>query len=119
MGMTKVTLRIKKNREAECFKEMDFLVDSGAAYTVVPAAILKELGIKAFGEKSFFLANGEKITRKTGEAYFELRDNGGTSKVIFGQKGDTNLLGVLTLEALEVVLDPMTRELKPLPMFLM
>jgi hypothetical protein len=38
--------------------------------------------------------------------------------VIFGEKGDATLLGALTLEALGLALDPIRRELKPLPMML-
>jgi hypothetical protein len=42
---------------------------------------------------------------------------GGTD-VIFGEEGDSVLLGAFTLEALSLVLDPLRRELKPLPMVL-
>jgi len=38
--------------------------------------------------------------------------------VIFGEEDDSILLGSLTLEALGLVLDPLKRELKPLPMVL-
>jgi len=40
----------------------------------------------------------------------------GGADVIFGQEDDSTLLGVLTLEALGLVLDPLKRQLKPLPM---
>jgi hypothetical protein len=36
--------------------------------------------------------------------------------VIFGEEGDSTLLGAFTLEALGLSLDPLRRELKPLPM---
>ena len=36
-----------------------------------------------------------------------------------GEKGDQNLLGGTTLEALELVLDPFKRELRPMTMSLM
>ena len=42
----------------------------------------------------------------------------GVADVIFGEKGDHELLGAFTLEALGLVLDPLKRELKPLPMLL-
>jgi hypothetical protein len=65
-----------------------------------------------------FLANGEKVVRKTGDAYFVLGGRGGYSKVLFGEPGDVNLVGVITLEALGLALDVFTRELKPVPMLL-
>jgi hypothetical protein len=42
----------------------------------------------------------------------------GGADVIFGEEGDSTLLGALTLEALGLALDPLRRELKPLPMLL-
>ena len=40
------------------------------------------------------------------------------SPVIFGEKGDTPLLDMVSLEALGYILDPLRRELRPLPMVL-
>lgn len=40
------------------------------------------------------------------------------SPVIFGERGDSTLLGTVSLEALGFVLDPIRRELRPLPMVL-
>ncbi len=42
----------------------------------------------------------------------------GRAEVILGEEGDHKLLGVFTLGALEFVLDPLKRELKPLPVIL-
>ena len=38
--------------------------------------------------------------------------------MIFGEEGDSTLLGALTLESLGLALDPLKRELTPLPMIL-
>jgi hypothetical protein len=38
--------------------------------------------------------------------------------VLFGQKDDSTLLGVVSLEALGLILDPLKRELRSLPMVL-
>ena len=119
MGITYVNLKIRKNKRSKRSAEGEFLLDSGAAITVAPSKLLKDLGIEPDDEQCFILANGQKITRKVGDAYFELGDKRGYSKVIFGQKGDSNLLGVLTLETFGLMLDPFKRELKPLPMLLM
>lgn len=97
---------------------MQFLVDSGAIYSVVPTPILDRLGIKPIGEQEFILANGTKIARKKGIALFKYGERIGGADVIFGEEEDSILLGVFTLEALGLVLDPLRRELKPLPMVL-
>ena len=119
MGLTSVTMKIRKHKESQEFFEADFLVDSGAVFSVAPGHLLEQVGIVPDDEQSFSLANAEKITRKTGDAYFEYEDRGGYARVIFGEEGDTNLLGAMTLEACRLILDPLKRELRPLPMLLM
>ncbi len=64
------------------------------------------------------LADGTEIKRKMGTATFRFRRQSGTSTVIFGEQNDAALLGIVTLEELGLILDPLTRELRPLPMVL-
>ena len=94
------------------------MVDPGAIYTVAPAPVLAELGIEAIAENVFWLANGEKIVRKRGIAYFKYCERVGGADVIFGEEGDSNLLGATTLESLGLALDPLKREFKPMPMII-
>jgi hypothetical protein len=54
----------------------------------------------------------------SGKAYFEYEDQVGAAPVVFGDE-DVFLLGATTLEALGLILDPIRRQLKPLPMLLM
>jgi len=119
MGMTVVEVMVKKSHEARKARTVKFLVDSGAVYSVVEASLLRALGCKPHRRKSFFLADGTAIERRIGDAYFEYGGIGGAAPVIFGEKGDQNLLGATTLEALELVLDPFKRELRPMTMSLM
>ncbi len=104
--------------EPELMEKIDFLVDSGAIYSVVPKPILERLGIKPLTEEKFFLAHGTKITRNKGVALFRYGERVGGADVIFGEEGDANLLRAFTLEALGLTLDPLKRELKPLLMML-
>ena len=113
MGYTFVRMTIKKSYESEKSIEERLLVDSGAIYTVVSAEDLEELGITAHSEEEFELADGKVIRRKVGDAYFEYKGKRGSAPVVFGEKGDSKLLGFLTLEALGFVLDPLRRQIKP------
>jgi len=88
-----------------------FLVDSGASYTVVPQEVLKRLGIKPLREEEFDLANGKTIKRKVGAAIYDFKGIKGAAPVLFGEKEDSMLLGVFTLEALGLNLDPLKRKL--------
>jgi predicted aspartyl protease len=99
-------------------REGEFLVDSGVIYSVVPSPILEKLGIKPVAQQEFRLADGSKIIRKKGIALFKYGERIGGADVIFGEEGDSLLLGAFTLEALGLALDPLRREMKPLPMVL-
>ena len=104
--------------DPESSEVVRFVVDSGATYSVVPRETLDRLGIQPLVEERFTLANGDVITRDKGVAVFKYRDRIGGSDVVFGEPGDENLLGVLTLESLGFALDPLRRELRNLPLML-
>ena len=118
MGMTYVQMKMARSGDGKKARTLKFLVDSGALYTVAPEKTLKELGVKPHSTRIFTLANGEVIERKVGDALFAYRGQKGSSPVIFGEAGDSNLLGTVTLETLGFILDPLARELKTLPMTL-
>jgi aspartyl protease family protein len=118
MGITNQVLAVKENRKAKDFVDVTFMIDSGAVYSLVPGKILKKLGIESYREVDFALADGSIISRKVGEAYFELNGEGATAPVIFGEKNDEPLLGATTLEAMGLVLNPFTRTLHPMRMLL-
>ncbi len=118
MGLTVLEIHVGNPAKPKVTQAIEFLIDSGAIYSVVPAAILKKLGIKPIAEQTFRLADGSKIVRKKGGAFFRYGDQVGVADVIFGEKGDSTLLGAFTLEALGLALDPFKRELRPLPMIL-
>ena len=93
-------------------------MDSGAVYSIVPARVLRQLGLKPHSRRTFTLPDGSEITRPIADAVFRLDGGQGTSPVIFGEEHDSVLLGTVSLEALGVILDPMKRELRRLPMVL-
>lgn len=74
--------------------------------------------MRPHSRRAFMLADGSEVTRELGDAVFRLDGQQGASPVIFGESGDSALLGAVTLESLGVLLDPLRRELRPLPMIL-
>ena len=119
MGITRQKLIVKQAHQSRRKAVIEFLIDSGPTYSVVSAATLKKLGIRAYRELDFSLAGGTLITRRLGDAYFELDGHGGAAPVVFGEKGDAALLGATTLEAMGFVLDPFKRRLEPARMLFM
>src|SRR5213083_646502 len=118
MGLTHMRLQVGNVANPEMTEELDFLVDSGAIYSVVPREVLGRLGVQPLGQQEFRLANGARIVREKGVALFRYGDRVGGADVIFGEPEDALLLGAFTLESLGLCLDPLRRELLPVPMIL-
>jgi predicted aspartyl protease len=118
MGLAVLNLEVGNVNRPEEMRRVEFLIDSGSIYSVVPAAILDELEIKPFATWELRLADGRKVSRRRGVALFRYQDRIGGADVIFGEPDDCNLLGTFTLGALGLALDPFRRELHPLPMIL-
>lgn len=118
MGPTLVRIKIKNPEKPRLEKEEEFLVDSGAVYSVVPAKTLKSLGLSPQREQEFTLVDGTKVKRKIGHALFEFNGHQAPLPVVFGERGDSTLLGIVTLESMGIVLDPFKRKLKPMKFWL-
>ena len=115
MGLTSVTARVGKGEKA---LEVDFIVDSGATYTLLPEKIWKQLNLKPFEELKFALADATIISRPISEVWLEYGGRGRTVQVILGEEKDVALLGAFTLESLGLILNPFTRELLPMKLML-
>ena len=118
MGLTILDIEVANVARPDVTEKLEFLIDSGAVYSVVPRAVLKRLGIEPLAEQTFRLADGSKIVRQKGGAVFKYGGYVGCADVIFGEEDDSQLLGAFTLEALGLALNPIKRELMPLPMIL-
>lgn len=118
MAVTYLDVEVANPTAPERTERIEFLVDSGATASLVSSSVLERLGLRPLSEQTFFLANGDRIVRKKGYAMFKYAEKVGVSDVIFGEPGDATLLGALTLESLGLILDPIRRELLPMPMLL-
>ncbi len=118
MGITNAILKVREHRKSEKVAEVNFLIDSGAVYSLVPGAILDTLDIEPYKEMSFSLADGTVLKRRVCSAYFEFEGEGGPAPVVYGETGDEPLLGATTLESLGLVLNPFSRTLHPMRMLM-
>jgi predicted aspartyl protease len=118
MRLVSLKLEVTNPTNPDITETVEFLADSGAIYSVVPTPILDRLGIKPIAEQDFRLSDETKVIRKKGAAFFKYGDHVGSADVIFGEADDATVLGSLTLTALGLFLDPLRRELVPLPMIL-
>jgi aspartyl protease family protein len=118
MGVTMLRLEVANPASPEITETVEFLIDSGALYSLVPRPVLQRVGINPLRVQAFRLANGQSIERQIGVALFKYRDRVGGATVIFGEAEDSTLLGAYTLESMGFSLDPVRHELVPLPMTL-
>jgi len=117
MGITYVVGKVRGATGKE--REVKFLIDSGAIYTLLPKEVWQAIELKPKREYTFILADGSEIKRKVSECYIILPQGEAHTPVILGEEGDEALLGVVTLEILGLVFDPFKRELRPMRMLLM
>ena len=97
---------------------IQFLVDSGATYTLLPHDVSRGLELAPKRRVRFTLADGTGVERSVSECHLRLPEGDGYSPVIMGEPGDQALLGVVTLEILGLIFDPFKRTLHPMRMLL-
>ena len=114
MGITTIQAKVLNPADPSRVAELEFIVDSGAMYSVVPRSVLQELGIEAHTTRRFFMVDGTGSGRQMGDAFFEYRGERASASVIFGEEGDAILMGATTLEGFGFLLDPFRRELRPM-----
>lgn len=114
MGITYLEIEVANIVTPKDTRLVEVMVDSGAIFSVLPRTLLEELGIEPLTEEVLFLADGKRISRQKGGAVFRYAGKVGVADVLFGEEGDSNLLGATTLESLSLALDPLRRELNPM-----
>ena len=114
MGLTRLTMTVSNLADPSRSREVRFLIDSGAMYSLVSREILSELGIVPQRVQFFSMFDGTEIKREVGSAMFTYKGTSGPASVIFGEPGDEPLLGATTLESMSLILDPFQRELRPM-----
>ena len=94
---------------------VNFLVDSGAGYSLLPDRVWQSLGLEPTREERFVLADGTVVSRNVSFCYMVLPQGEGYSPVVLGEVGDDQaLLGAVTLENLGLVLNPFSRTPHPM-----
>lgn len=99
-------------------RTLEFLVDSGASYTLLPYDVWTTMGLAPKRTLAFSLADGTRIERQVSECHLTLSVGEGHTPVVLGEPGDDALLGVVTLENLGLVFNPFSRTLHPMRLLL-
>jgi clan AA aspartic protease len=115
MGLIHVTTTLRARENARKKYVSEFLVDTGATDSLVPAKELRKAGIKPRGRMAYELADGQTVEYDFGLAEIEFMGEITSGRVNFGPDDAEPLLGVTALESVGILVDPANRILKRMP----
>ena len=110
VGLTTIDAVVSADGDAR--ETVNFLIDSGAKYTLLPNEVWRRLGLRPKWTMRFQMADGSTIERAISECHVALPERDGHTPVILGESGDVALLGVVTLEQFGLVFYPFDRSLR-------
>ena len=102
LGETRVSVRVHGTKG---YRDVEMLVDTGALYTKISPALARELGITPNEVIKVRLADGTAREASLADAVIECGPSKRAVTVLVGP-GDDPLLGVTTLEALRLKVNP-------------
>jgi predicted aspartyl protease len=80
--------------------ELEFIVDAGVIYTVIPKSVAEGLRLRETGRRKFKIADGDVVEYPVSEAYIIINGEGVTSLVAIAEEKISVLLGGTILELL-------------------
>ena len=86
-------------------------MDTGSEFTWIPRPILESLDIRVQRRQGFLVADGRRVDRDIGYAIIHAGGAATADDVVFGEETDFILLGVRSLEGLNLRLDVVRRQL--------
>ena len=92
---------------------LEALVDSGAMTTVIPASVLRSVGIAPTARQTFRCADGRESELDMAHARVCVDGRETVTWVVFGDDETVFLLGRRTLNGLFMKADPVNRRLEP------
>ena len=99
-------------------REIEATVDTGAAFTTLPAPLLRDIGVEPVGQRRFLLADGRRVFMDYGRAWVTIDGEREMTVVVFGADDAPPLLGAYTLEGLALAVDPVEQRLVPTQLIL-
>ena len=89
----------------------DTLVDTGSELTWIPRGVLQSIGVAVERRRSFIVADGRRVERNIGYAVVHAGESATVDEVVFAEETDFALLGVRSLEGLNLRVDVVSKQL--------
>jgi len=117
VGHVYVKLVLSNPADPQLTATVDALVDTGATSTVVPRALADSLQLPVIGRLTVRTATGAVDLDNSG-AVVQINGRRAYNPILISDTIDKTLVGVITLEALGLSVDPKGRQLKEAELFL-
>ena len=95
------------------YEYVEALVDSGSTYNILPASLLRQLGVEVWRSGTFRFADGRSIRRDLGQTWVRIDGQEAIAPTVFGNEDAQPLLGAVTLEIFGLGIDPIGMRLIP------
>jgi predicted aspartyl protease len=89
----------------------DVAIDTGSQFTWIPRDVLESLGIEPQRRRAFRVADGRRVERDIGYVIIHASGAATADDVVFGEENDFVLLGVRSLEGLNLRVDVVRNQL--------
>jgi predicted aspartyl protease len=112
MGTFRTQIQIQHLNQRDRYVVIgEALVDTGSEYTWVDGGLLESIGVQREKKDLSFTMANETITRSMGFAIVRSGEFFTVDEVVFGQPGDSQLLGARSLEGFNARVDSQRKTL--------
>jgi predicted aspartyl protease len=111
VGMFRTTIGIENVTGGMVTAVPEALVDTGSELTWIPRKVLESLGIIVRRRRAFIVADGRRVEREVGYAIVHAGGTSTVDEVVFAEDSDFPILGVRSLEGLNLRVDPLRKQL--------
>ena len=111
VGLFRTTIGIENLARGAVRDVPDALVDTGSDLTWIPRSVLESLGVAVERQRAFIVADGRRVERDIGFAIVHAGGASTVDEVVFAEATDFPLLGVRSLEGLNLRVDPVRKML--------
>ena len=115
MSQFTVTVTVMHPEHRERSADVDFLIDTGATYVVLPPDVVDRLGLETRMERRMMLASGELGVWGLGDVRLRLDGEEHTTTFLAGPPGCRALFGAYGLELFWLTVDPVHQRLVEAP----
>jgi predicted aspartyl protease len=112
MGIFRITIGVENIAQRGAVQYItDTLVDTGSELTWIPRETLQSIGVAVERQRAFIVADGRRVERDIGYAIVHASGSVTVDEVVFAEESDFALLGVRSLEGLNLRVDVVTKQL--------